>query len=81
MSKKTYSKADLDEFRAIINTKLEVARRQGASQKKFIDQLERALVRIENGTYGRCKSTGTLIPRERLRVVPHTESSLEADLG
>ncbi|MCE3007677.1 MAG: TraR/DksA family transcriptional regulator [Bacteroidetes bacterium] len=47
---------------------------------KFIDGLERALIRIENGTYGRCKVTGKLIPKERLRVVPHTETSLEAKL-
>lgn len=51
-----------------------------ARQKKFITQLERALVRIENGTYGICKVTGKLIPKERLRVVPHTESSMEAKL-
>lgn len=44
---------------------------------KFKDALERALVRIENGTYGRCKVTGKLIPKERLRIVPHTESSIE----
>ncbi len=49
-------------------------------QKKFITQLERALERIENGTYGICKVTGKLIPKERLRVVPHTESSMEAKL-
>ncbi len=44
---------------------------------KFINALERALVRIENGTYGRCKVTGKLIPKERLRIVPHTESLVE----
>lgn len=48
---------------------------------KFIDALERALVRIENGTYGRCKVTGKLIPKERLRLVPHTETSMEAKLA
>jgi RNA polymerase-binding transcription factor DksA len=46
--------------------------------RKFIDSLERALIRIENGTYGRCKLTGKLIAKERLRIVPHTESSMEA---
>ncbi|MEM0997820.1 MAG: TraR/DksA family transcriptional regulator [Bacteroidota bacterium] len=51
-----------------------------ARQMKFIDALERALIRIENGTYGRCKVTGKLISKERLRVVPHTESSMEAKL-
>ncbi len=48
---------------------------------KFINSLERALVRIENGTYGRCKITGKLIPKERLRMVPHTETSIEAKLA
>lgn len=113
-----YSKAELEEFRGIINKKLEVARaeyhRQVASlkdstaagadgsnmsefgsdtldkeqsemfmarQMKFIDSLERALVRIENGTYGRCKVTGKLISKERLRAVPHTEMSIEAKRG
>jgi RNA polymerase-binding protein DksA len=50
-------------------------------QAKFIDSLERALKRIENGTYGRCKVTGKLIPKERLRAVPHTEISIEAKLA
>jgi RNA polymerase-binding transcription factor DksA len=47
---------------------------------KFIDALERAMIRIENGTYGRCKVTGTLIPKDRLRLVPHTETTIEAKL-
>lgn len=50
-------------------------------QAKFIDSLERALIRIENGTYGKCKVTGKLIPKERLRAVPHTEISIEAKLA
>lgn len=49
-----------------------------ARQKKFMHNLEKAMMRIENGTYGRCKVTGKLIPKERLRIVPHTESSIEA---
>lgn len=48
---------------------------------KFIDSLQRAMIRIENGTYGRCKITGKLIPKERLRLVPHTETSIEAKLA
>lgn len=48
---------------------------------KFINALERAMIRIENGTYGRCKITGKLIPKERLRLVPHTETSIEAKLA
>jgi DnaK suppressor protein len=51
-----------------------------ARQKKFIEQLEAALVRIENKTYGVCRETGKLIPKERLRVVPHTTLSMEAKL-
>ena len=51
-----------------------------ARQKKFIDNLENALVRIENKTYGICRETGKLIPKERLRVVPHTTLSMEAKL-
>jgi DnaK suppressor protein len=49
-------------------------------QKKFIDQLEAALTRIENKTYGICRETGKLIPRERLLAVPHTTLSMEAKL-
>jgi DnaK suppressor protein len=48
---------------------------------KFIQNLEAALVRIENKTYGVCKTTGKLIPKERLRAVPHTTQSIEAKLG
>lgn len=47
-------------------------------QKKFIENLEAALVRIENKTYGICRVTGKLIPKERLRVVPHATLSIEA---
>ncbi len=47
-------------------------------QRKFIEQLENALVRIENKTYGICRVTGKLIPKERLRAVPHTTQSIEA---
>jgi DnaK suppressor protein len=49
-------------------------------QKKFIDQLEAALVRIENKTYGICRETGKLIQRERLLAVPHTTLSMAAKL-
>jgi len=51
-----------------------------ARQKKFIELLEAALVRIENKTYGICRETGRLIPKERLRAVPHTTLSMEAKL-
>ncbi|WP_374950025.1 TraR/DksA family transcriptional regulator [Mucilaginibacter sp.] len=49
-------------------------------QKKFIEQLEAALIRIANKTYGICRSTGQLIPKERLMAVPHTTQSIEAKL-
>ncbi|SNR49539.1 MULTISPECIES: TraR/DksA family transcriptional regulator [Hymenobacter] len=50
-------------------------------QMKFIQQLENALVRIKNGTYGVCIGTGKLIPKERLRAVPHTQHSIEAKMA
>lgn len=52
-----------------------------ARQKKFIDNLEAALIRIENKTYGVCRVTGKLIQKERLKVVPHTTLSMEAKLN
>ena len=113
--KKFYTKSELEEFRVIINKKLDEAREEYqrsvrsmkeandnsadgynltefgsetmdkeqtemfmARQKKFINNLEKAMARIENGTYGICKVTGKLISKERLRVVPHTESSIDA---
>ncbi len=123
MSEKTrYSDKELEEFRAIINEKLEVARQEyenyraavtnadgndtvdtsptykvleeGAStlakeeagrlaqrQMKFIQNLQAALIRIENKTYGVCRETGKLIPKERLRAVPHATLSIEAKQG
>ena len=51
-----------------------------ARQKKFIESLESALVRIENKTYGICRETGKLIQKERLRAVPHATLSMEAKL-
>ena len=120
MSEKTrYSDAELEEFRQIINEKLEKAYRdydllkasimntdgndvtdtsptfkvleEGAStlskeeagqlaqrQMKFIQHLQAALVRIENKTYGICRETGKLIPKERLRAVPHAPLGIDA---
>lgn len=49
-----------------------------ARQHKFIKSLENALIRIENKSYGICRETGKLIPKERLRVVPHATLSMEA---
>jgi RNA polymerase-binding transcription factor DksA len=51
-----------------------------ARQKKFIDNLENALIRIENKTYGICRVTGKLIQKERLMAVPHATLSMEAKL-
>jgi RNA polymerase-binding transcription factor DksA len=114
-----YNDKELEEFKGIINKKLEDARKELISlqevitnsddhgtddtavsiklmedgsdslakeeasalairQKKFIEQLENALIRIENKTYGICRVTGKLIPKERLRAVPHTTQSIEA---
>ena len=47
-------------------------------QQKFMKGLQAALVRIENNTYGICRVTGKLIPKERLRAVPHATLSIEA---
>ena len=120
MEEKTrYSDAELDEFRKIINEKLDKAQKdyemlrngltnldgndvmdtsptfkvleEGAAtlskeesgrlaqrQMKFIQHLQAALIRIENKTYGICRETGKLIPKERLRAVPHATLSIEA---
>ena len=118
MAEKTrYSDAELEEFRAIIMDKLQLAERDyeklkssimntdgndtddtsptykvleegantlskeettrlAARQLKFIQNLRAALV--ENKTYGICRETGKLIPKERLRAVPHATLSIEA---
>ncbi|MFB1004186.1 MAG: TraR/DksA C4-type zinc finger protein [Bacteroidia bacterium] len=49
-----------------------------ARQQKFISNLETALTRIENKTYGICRVTGKLINKDRLKAVPHTTQSMEA---
>lgn len=53
---------------------------QAARQQKYIQNLENALIRIKNGTYGICSVTGKLISRERLIAVPHTTQSIEAKM-
>ena len=55
--------------------------RLAARQQKFINNLENALVRIKNGTYGICIDTGKLIGKARLKAVPHTQHSIEAKLN
>ena len=111
-TKTRYSDAELQEFKDLILSKIEVAKsnydqlmskikadesdtgfkvlEEGAStlekeeasqraarQMDFIKKLQGALVRIENKTYGVCRVTGKLIPKERLMAVPHTTLSVE----
>lgn len=119
MEEKTrYTDEELEEFRAIINEKLAVAKRDyerlmdeltnrndngvddtlptyhaleegstlhtkeqtmqlAARTQKFIKGLNAALIRINNKTYGICRETGKLIPKERLRAVPHATLCIE----
>lgn len=119
MAEIRYSASDLEEFKELIEGKLELAREDlrqlrasmshkddnstedtaptfkmmedgsetmsreetaalAARQEKFILNLENALMRIKNKTYGICRVTGKLIPKERLRLVPHATLSIEA---
>ena len=55
----------------------EEAARLAERQRVFINKLRAALVCIDNKTYGICRSTGKLIPKERLRIVPHATLSVE----
>lgn len=59
---------------------VEVERLQtlAARQKKYINHLENALIRIENNVYGVCRETGKLIRKERLMAVPHATLSIAA---
>jgi RNA polymerase-binding transcription factor DksA len=50
-------------------------------QITYIDHLEKALMRVENKTYGVCRITGKLIDKARLKAVPHATLSMEAKLG
>src|SRR3954469_10710481 len=61
-----------------ISTEKEHMSQLADRQRKFIKNLEDAMIRIENKTYGICKETGKLIAKERLRAVPHTTLSMEA---
>ena len=117
-----YSDGELNEFRELIQRKLETAKKelgylQGLITRKdemggddtdnrymtmedgslsmereqlsqmasrqitFIDHLEKAMMRIENKTYGICRVTGKLIDKARLRAVPHATLSIEAKMG
>ena len=55
----------------------EEAARMAERQRVFINHLRAALIRIENKTYGICRATGMLIPKERLRAVLHATLSIE----
>lgn len=55
--------------------------RLAARLEKYIKNLESALVRIENKTYGICRATGKLIPKERLLIVPHATLSFDAKVN
>ena len=55
----------------------EESARLAERQRVFINHLRAALVRIDNETYGVCRATGKLIPKERLRAVPHATLSIE----
>ncbi len=59
----------------------EEAARLAERQEKFIQQLQAALARIKNRTYGICRVTGAPISKERLRIVPHATLSISAKSG
>ena len=62
-------------------SEMETLMNQISRQHQYIRNLELALVRVENKTYGICRITGKLIPKERLRIVPHATLSLEAKMS
>jgi DnaK suppressor protein len=66
----------LEEGAAVLSK--EEAGKLAQRQQKFIQYLQAALVRIENKTYGICRETGVLIPKERLRAVPHATLCIDA---
>ncbi|HOY38152.1 MAG: TraR/DksA C4-type zinc finger protein [Bacteroidales bacterium] len=66
----------LEEGAAVLSK--EEAGRLAQRQLKFIQHLQAALMRIENGTYGICRETGKLISKERLRAVPHATLCIDA---
>lgn len=55
--------------------------RMAARQERFITNLENAMLRIQNKTYGVCRVSGKLISKERLRAVPHATLSIDAKLN
>ena len=69
----------LEEGAAVLNK--EEAGRLAQRQMKFIQHLQAALVRIENKTYGICRETGKLIPKERLMAVPHATLCIDVKIN
>lgn len=69
----------LEEGAAVLNK--EEAGRLVQRQMKFIQHLQAALVRIENKTYGICRETGKLIPKERLMAVPHATLCIDVKIN
>ena len=69
----------LEEGEAVLNK--EEAGRLAQRQMKFIQHLQAALVRIENKTYGICRETGKLIPKERLMAVPHATLCIDVKIN
>lgn len=63
-----------------ITMEREYLNQMAVRQAQYIDHLEKALIRIQNKTYGICRVTGKLIDKERLRAVPHATLSMEAKL-
>ncbi|MGV3599625.1 MAG: TraR/DksA family transcriptional regulator [Dyadobacter fermentans] len=86
LSKKNDSGTDVTAGAAkLVEDGADASERENLSQlaarlQKYSVQLENALIRIKNGTYGVCIDTGKLIPKERLRIVPHTQQTIEAKL-
>ena len=81
--KKNTGSSDSDyKFNGLEDSSLLVEReylsQMAGRQAQFIDHLEKAIIRIENKTYGICRETGKLISKERLRAVPHATLSIEA---
>ena len=69
----------LEEGASVLNK--EEAGRLAQRQMKFIQHLQAALVRIENKTYGICRETGKLIPKERLMAVPHATLCIDVEIN
>ena len=72
----SHSFKSFDEGSEVMNKEANV--QLAIRQEKFIRDLNNALLRIENGTYGVCRVTGKLIQKERLKIVPHATLSIEA---